>query len=180
MTIEHTEGDLQFAEVIHEANQFMIYTGPVAKWLMRIQHNGEQLMEKQRANLRRMVACWNACKCITTESLEANGAAGYEHTVALTKQLSEVRTVLLSTKLEWAQLWAAMDALPDDWIQTTRDMYFQMLECVPPRAQVGGLFLVGEAKTHNAEGKAVHACFKEVCNKYFAKQMTIAEFRTAA
>ena len=177
MTIEHTDSDLTCAEVIHESNQFMIYTGPVAKWLMRVQHNGEQLVEKQRANLRRMVACWNACKGITTESLEANGAAGYEHTVALTKQANDLRTVLLSIKLEWAALWAAMDALPDDWIRTTDNMYQNMLECVPPRAQAGARFLVGEAKTHNAEGKAVHACFKKDGDSYFAKHMTVEQFK---
>lgn len=94
MTIEHTEGDLQFSEIIHEANQFMIYTGPVAKWLMRIQHNGEQLVEKQRANLRRMVACWNACKGITTESLEENGAASYEQSVELAKVIAEQQVMM--------------------------------------------------------------------------------------
>lgn len=78
--------------------------------------------------------------------------------------------------LEWSALWEAMDAKPDEWIETTEAMYWQMLECLPPRAQAGGRFLVGEAKTHNQDGKAVHACFRRVGTDYFAKHMTVSEF----
>jgi len=79
-------------------------------------------------------------------------------------------------KLEWKQLWDAMDARPDDWIETTEDMYWEMLEVVPPRAQLSGRFLVGEAKTHNNEGKAVYACFRQAGTQFFAKHMTVNEF----
>lgn len=82
--------------------------------------------------------------------------------------------------LEWQTLWDAMDAAPDAWIETTEDMFWQMLECVPPRAQHPDRFLVGEAKTHNEEGKAVHACFKEVLGQYFAKHMTVEHFNQGA
>lgn len=164
MTIEHTEGDLTYrGTLLYFANN---------KGGFDLRH-----APAPEANARRIVACWNACNGITTESLEENGAAGYEHTVALTKQLAEVRMVLLSTKLEWAQLWAAMDALPDDWIRTTDSMYQNMLEVLPPRAQAGARFLVGEAKTHNAEGKAVYACFKKDGDSYFAKHMTVEQFK---
>lgn len=82
----------------------------------------------------------------------------------------------MSTKLEWADLWSAMDASPNDWIPTTEDMWWHMLEALPPRATRTGMFLVGEPKTHNQEGKAVHACFRRVGTDYSAKHMTIAEF----
>lgn len=82
----------------------------------------------------------------------------------------------MTTPLEWSDLWAAMDAQPTEWIETTESMYWQMLECVPPRADAGSRFLVGEPKTHNAEGKAVHACFRQVGDTYQAKHMTVAEF----
>lgn len=82
----------------------------------------------------------------------------------------------MTTKLEWAELWAAMDARPDAWIETTEAMYWDMLECVPPRAQVRDRFLVGEALRTNGEGKAVHSCFKEVGDRFFAKNMTVEHF----
>ncbi len=82
----------------------------------------------------------------------------------------------MSQPLEWSELWAAMDLAPSEWIETTEGMYWQMLECVPPRVTTTGRFLVGEPKTHNAEGKAVHACFRRVGTDYFAKHMTVSEF----
>lgn len=78
--------------------------------------------------------------------------------------------------LEWSELWDAMKASPDAWIHTTESMYWHMLECVPPRAEFGNRFLVGEAERHNEEGKAVHACFKQVGNEFFAKYMTVDQF----
>ena len=78
--------------------------------------------------------------------------------------------------LEWADLWAAMDAAPADWIETTERMFWNMLEVLPPRAQKRGRFLVGEARRHNAEGKGVYACFKQTGDRYFAKHLTVEEF----
>ena len=78
---------------------------------------------------------------------------------------------------EWTELWTAMKESPDVWIPTTEDMYWDMLECVPPRATFGRAFLVGEAERHNAHGEAVYACFNEVGNEVFAKYMTVAEFK---
>lgn len=85
-----------------------------------------------------------------------------------------------TTKLEWQELWDAMDASPEAWIETTEKMYWNMLECVPPRAQLGDRFLVGEALRHDAEGKAVHSCFKEVGSQFFAKNMTVEHFKAGA
>lgn len=82
--------------------------------------------------------------------------------------------------LEWQDLWDAMDAAPDAWVETTEAMFCHMLEVVPPRAQHPDRFLVGEALRHNAEGKAVHSCFKEVRGQYFAKNMTVEHFNQGA
>lgn len=84
------------------------------------------------------------------------------------------------TPLEWSPLWAAMDAQPEAWIPTTEDMYWQMLEVLPPRAHAGGAFLVGEPLRHNSEGKAVHACFLKAGPNYFARNLTVEEFRGGA
>lgn len=83
----------------------------------------------------------------------------------------------MSAKLEWAPLWAAMDATPEEWIPTTEDMFYEMLECVPPRAQERRRFLAGEPLRHNEEGKAVHACFKQSGNDFFARNLTVEQFR---
>lgn len=82
--------------------------------------------------------------------------------------------------LEWGALWDAMKSQPDQWIPTTEAMFWEMLECVPPRMQERGRFLVGEAERHNEQGQAVYACFKEVGCDYFARYMTVEQFKGAA
>lgn len=81
-------------------------------------------------------------------------------------------------KLEWQNLWDAMDARPDDWIPTTEAMFWEMLECLPPRAQTGRAFLVGEPLRHDEHGHTVHACFKQtIGGEYFARNLTVAQFK---
>ena len=84
----------------------------------------------------------------------------------------------MSGPLEWSALWAAMDAQPEAWIETTESMYRQMLECLPPAEFCGSGFLVGEPKTHNAQGEAVHACFRKVGGTYRARHITFSQFRS--
>ena len=79
--------------------------------------------------------------------------------------------------LEWSELWAAMKAAPTAWIETTEAMFEHMLNCVPPRAQAYGAFLVGEADHHNSSGQAVYACFTFNGKKHRARYLTHAEFR---
>ena len=79
-------------------------------------------------------------------------------------------------KLEWQPLWYAMDAQPEAWIETTEEMYWHMLECVPPREQEGDRFLVGEPLRH-VNGEAVHACFWEKPDgSVWARNMTVEQF----
>jgi hypothetical protein len=80
--------------------------------------------------------------------------------------------------LEWTPLWDAMEANPTDWIPTTEKMYWQMLEAVPPRAHSNGAFLVGEASHSNAEGRTMYAGFKKTGGQFFAKYLTIDQFKT--
>jgi len=85
---------------------------------------------------------------------------------------------MTAQKLEWQALWDAMDAAPIEWIPTTEAMYWDMLECVPPRAQTPAAFLVGEPLRHNADGEAVHACFKETAaGEFFARNLTVKQFK---
>jgi hypothetical protein len=86
----------------------------------------------------------------------------------------------MSKPLEWKELWDAVDANPDQWIETTEAMYHEMLGVVPPIAQKAGSFLVGEALRHNADGQSVHACFKQKCCRFFARNMTVSQFKGGA
>lgn len=85
----------------------------------------------------------------------------------------------MNKPLEWDALWAAMDAAPDVWQPTTESMYWQMLECVPPRAMDAGRFLVGEATRHGPDGKAIYACFRQQGDQYAATYMSLEQFRNA-
>jgi hypothetical protein len=83
------------------------------------------------------------------------------------------------TKLEWQALWDAMDANPDQWIETTEKMYWEMLEVLPPRSMKGVNFLVGEADHHNSEGYPVYSCFTKFGDIYKAKKLSYKQFMEA-
>jgi len=86
---------------------------------------------------------------------------------------------MTAKKLEWGELWEAMDADPEAWVPTTEAMYWDMLECLPPTDQKPNSFLVGEPKSHNA-GEAVYACFKISGGEVFAKHMTVRQYQGGA
>lgn len=79
--------------------------------------------------------------------------------------------------LEWEELWDAMDATPEKWIPTTENMYWRMLEVLPPRAMCNDHFLVGEALRHNAKGESVHACFARIGDNFRARNLTVKQFK---
>ena len=79
-------------------------------------------------------------------------------------------------KLEWQKLWNAMDANPELWIDTTENMFDEMLEVLPPRALGNDAFLVGEPTSHNDYGEAVYACFARNHGAFQARYMTRREF----
>src|SRR4030067_3715068 len=85
--------------------------------------------------------------------------------------------------LEWNELWDAMRAVPHPWILTTEDMFYSMLEAVPPQDMGSGGFLVGEAQYHNAANEPVYACFAGLPNGsggslFQARYLTPREFST--
>lgn len=80
------------------------------------------------------------------------------------------------TPLERADLWEAMKAEPEKWQLTTEEMYWHILEAVPPRAMRPDSFLGGEPDHHNNEGVAVYASFRKVGDKYEARYLTLNEF----
>jgi hypothetical protein len=76
----------------------------------------------------------------------------------------------------WDELWDAMKDTPSAWVETTEEMYWEMLEVVPPVRMDNRKFLVGEAHHDNEQGEAVYACFKKLGTRFFARYLTIAQF----
>ncbi len=78
--------------------------------------------------------------------------------------------------LVWGQLWDAMKANPDTWVETTGEMYMAMLNVLPPKRMTGWAFLVGEPDHDNAKGETVYAGFKRAGDRYFARYLTVRQF----
>ena len=66
--MSHTTVKLTAEESRIYVNEHFLCSG--GNWLMSIRHNGEQMPEAQRENVRRLAAAWNACDGIPTETLE--------------------------------------------------------------------------------------------------------------
>ena len=79
----------------------------------------------------------------------------------------------------WTELWDAMKENPSAWVETTEEMYWEMLEVVPPVKMTGRHFLVGEAHHSNEQGEEVYACFKKSGTRFFARYLTISQFSHA-
>jgi len=79
-------------------------------------------------------------------------------------------------KLEWEELWQAMEAAPEAWIETTEEMYWRMLEVLPPMKMTQNAFLVGEPLRSNGQGESVYSCFLRFGDTYKAKNLTIKQF----
>lgn len=68
MNATHTATRLTFC-ANGDANSYALLDDQ-GKWFMSVLVNGEQLEPRQEANMRRLVACWNACEGISTDALE--------------------------------------------------------------------------------------------------------------
>jgi hypothetical protein len=81
-----------------------------------------------------------------------------------------------TTPLVWKPLWDAMRSTPDAWIPTTEEMYWDMLEALPPLRMRGGAFLMSEADHSDESGHPVYACFLKHQGHYLARYMNCLEF----
>lgn len=81
-----------------------------------------------------------------------------------------------TTPLVWKPLWDAMRSSLSAWVPTTEEMYWDMLEALPPLRMAKGMFLMSEADHTNEGGHEVYACFMRKSDKYFARYMTKQEF----
>lgn len=67
----HTPGRIRFYEN-GEANSYaLLEVDADDRWLLTLLHNGLDVTERQRENIRRLAACWNASVGVSTELLEA-------------------------------------------------------------------------------------------------------------
>lgn len=74
--MSHTPEPWQFKEQ-GDADEYCIITAEdPAKWVIGFRMNGELTQDQQRANMRRIIACVNACKGISTENMESMVAEG--------------------------------------------------------------------------------------------------------
>jgi hypothetical protein len=71
MTVEATQGRISYRSSHDEANQFSIMLDEGGEWLIGLTLNGRLMTSKQETNMRRLVACWNACEGLSTEELDA-------------------------------------------------------------------------------------------------------------
>jgi len=74
------------------------------------------------------------------------------------------------------EAWQAGDR---SFFETTLDVYENQLNCLPPVAQLGSHFLVGEPYTHTGEGArivALYAAFYQLGNRVFCRMETLREF----
>jgi hypothetical protein len=81
MSAAHTPGPWGTREQ-GEANQHAILSADGNWLIVPLLHNGEAVPERQRANLRRIVACVNACEGLATAAIEADGLGGVARSIA--------------------------------------------------------------------------------------------------
>lgn len=86
--------------------------------------------------------------------------------------------------LEWDQLWNKLKENyyqnNNQWTETTKSMFYEMLGVLPPEFMKNGLFVVGEAWKHDNDGFPVFATFKQKNNQFFAKYATLKQAKEEA
>jgi hypothetical protein len=79
-------------------------------------------------------------------------------------------------KLTGSELWEAMRQDQSKWVETDEETYWDMLETLPPIRMLKGAFVFLEPLHTDSEGYTVHACFKTVKGRYYARYMNVPEF----
>jgi hypothetical protein len=83
---------------------------------------------------------------------------------------------------EWCAEKARRQDTPIEWLQTTEEQWWEMLEVLPPAAMFGNGFLVGEASDHHAgNGQPRFQAYIKRAGQHYAatRPMTRKEFAAA-
>lgn len=106
-----------------DANTFVIAQGN--KWIVGLIHNGEPLPEQQKENMRRIVACVNACAPFTTEQLEQHS---YKNSV-VNEMLKRIEV-----EMQRNELLAALNdvvSIVENYAKDTVDMTTRLQALLP-------------------------------------------------
>lgn len=102
MSSQHTQGRITVREN-GESNSFAIMDDQ-GDWLLSLLHNGKQVTETQRKNLRRLAACWNFCEGFATEGMRLAVDIGRPGKLAF----SEAQARMLALQIQRDELLEAL------------------------------------------------------------------------
>lgn len=85
--------------------------------------------------------------------------------------------ITLRRVMSGSALFRLMRAIPDAWIETDRETFDEQLGVVPPTAIDSGRFLGGEPASHNAQGKPFFICIRNIGGRFYAREITYAEYK---
>ena len=111
----HTKGRITFKEV-GDANHYSMLTED-GRWWLALLANGEMSTERQRANFRRLAACWNACDGIPTEKLEKAA----DDTTPVFKLLMEATAEAMKLRAV-LEVIASGNTDPDDMVKMAQEV----------------------------------------------------------
>jgi len=96
------------------ANSFSVLDDR-GRWLLSLLHNGEQWSATQEANMRRIVAAWNACQGIPTADLEAMAPGAFPRGLTVRSNACEDRRRAEAAEMRaaLAECVNALDALTE-------------------------------------------------------------------
>lgn len=145
MSVEQNTGLI----TIHEngdANSYSLI-GQNGDWVLALLHNGKPMLEQQRANLRHVAACWNACDGVPTDDLEQLGAAGVLSLTGLTEQYRQERDLLLAELKFVHRYWDQLNSNDAGRIKTLIDrmLDLKLPPAVPQEAAAIGAVLDSES-----------------------------------
>lgn len=121
---EHTPGRIRYYENGEANNYALLEVGADDRWLLTLLHNGHDVTQCQIANMRRLVACWNACEGIKTGILESVTLVGD----TLLKRFVERDKIELELTGQRDELLNALTALADYLDERTGDTENRPLE----------------------------------------------------
>ena len=73
----------------------------------------------------------------------------------------------------------AYNAGDSRWHEVDEEIFWEQLECVPPRRMTESGFMVGEPYSHSERG-AIHTCFMQVNGRYWGRMIALNDWNPPA